>query len=471
MDSKRLRRLRFDAAVIATDLAAIALALPATYFVRFHSPFPLAPRGEWNVADYWRIYPVALCAWLIALGWVGVYRRTHEVMSARVFQQLLKGSVLAIAFIIALNFFARIAPETAYARILAPMVLVIAVAFLAAGRAAAQALIRYLREQKGMGLRRLAILGTGDLAHSVAGHLRSQPHPQFRLVGYIAAQASLVGERSDGAEIVGSLDALCDALSAHHLDDVILAEPSLSAEQALHVMLDCEKQMVTCRTVPSVFQLRLAEVQHDAVDGIPLYGLKETPLQGTNAVIKRVFDAVVSGGALLVAGWLFPIIALAIKLDSRGPVFYKQKRIGLDGSRFSCYKFRSMVCNAEDETGPVWAQSEDPRRTRVGTFLRRWNLDELPQLFNVVRGDMSLVGPRPERPFFVKQFKEQLPRYMARHQIKSGLTGWAQVHGLRGQSSISDRLEYDLYYLENWSLWLDLKILFMTLRAWRRGAH
>lgn len=471
MDSKRRRRLRFDAAVVVTDLVAVALALPCTYLVRFHDFFPLAPRGGWDVEHYWRIYPVAVLVWLVSLAFVHAYRRGHEIMSMRVFQRLVKGSLLAIAIIIAINFFARIAPATAYARILPPLAFLFAVAFLVAGRLALQRAVRHLQERRGIGLKRLLIFGTGELARDVVRHLGEQTHPMCRLVGFVSTDPSLVGRQVEGIEVLGETDQLLDLLAPHKVDDVILAEPSLSPEDILGLMLDCEKQMVGCRTVPNLFQTRLTEVQSDPIEGVPLYGLKETTLHGLNAVLKRLFDVVVSLLGMAVTLPFYPIIALAIRLDSAGPIFYKQKRTGLDGTRFSFYKFRSMVADAEGETGPVWATVNDPRCTRVGRFLRQWNLDELPQLFNVLRGNMSLVGPRPERPFFVEQLKEQLPRYMARHKVKSGVTGWAQVHGLRGQSSITDRLAYDLYYIENWSFWLDLKVLAMTFRAWRRGAH
>jgi len=471
MESKRRRRFRFDAAVLATDVGAVALALPATYLIRFHSFFPLAPRGKWFVEDYLRIYPVAVLAWVVSLALVGVYRRGHEIVSPRIFQQIFKGSLLAIAVIISVNFFFRLAPQTAYARIFAPMAFVLGVAFLGSGRLLLQAVVRRLQEKRGLGLRRLLILGTGEVAREVAKRVVEQPHPAYRLVGFVSRDPSLVGKDVDGIEVVGDSSRLLDLLGPLKIDDVILAEPDLSSEEVLDLMLACEREIVSCRTVPNLYQMRLAEVEPEPIEGVPLYGLRETPLQGLNAVLKRLFDIFVASFGLLVTLPFYPLIAAAIKLDSPGPVFYKQRRVGLDGRRFNLYKFRSMVADAEENTGPVWATSDDPRRTRVGRFLREWNLDELPQLFNVLRGDMSLVGPRPERPFFVEQFKDKLPRYMARHKVKSGLTGWAQVHGLRGQSSISERLEYDLYYIENWSFWLDLKILAMTFRAWRHGAH
>jgi exopolysaccharide biosynthesis polyprenyl glycosylphosphotransferase len=343
--------------------------------------------------------------------------------------------------------------------------------FLSVGRLGLQKAIRRLQETQGLGLRRVLIYGTGDLGRDVARHVHRQTRPTYELAGFVATDPAMVGQTVEGVEVLGEGAQLFDLLQPHKIDDVIVAEPSLTAEALLGLMLDCEKQMVVCLTVPTFFQMRLSMAQSDPIDGVPLYGLKETPLHGLNAVIKRAFDFSMAALGLLVTLPFYPLIVLAIRFDSPGPIFYKQKRTGIDGTRFNLYKFRSMTADAENETGPVWATADDPRRTRVGRFLRRWNFDELPQLINVLRGDMSLVGPRPERPFFVKQFKEELPRYMARHKVKTGLTGWAQVHGLRGDSSIGDRLDYDLYYIENWSFWLDLKILAMTVRAWRRGAH
>jgi exopolysaccharide biosynthesis polyprenyl glycosylphosphotransferase len=187
------------------------------------------------------------------------------------------------------------------------------------------------------------------------------------------------------------------------------------------------------------------------------------PLQGLNAVIKRTIDLGISGVASMLLAVPCGIIALLIKWTSQGPVFYRQERMGLDGRPFWVYKFRSMKEDAEEVTGPIWARDDDPRCTTVGRLLRRWDLDELPQIWNVLRGDMSIVGPRPERPFFVDQFKHRFPQYMLRHKVKAGITGWAQVNGWRGNTSLEKRIEFDLYYIENWSVSLDLKIMWMTL--------
>jgi exopolysaccharide biosynthesis polyprenyl glycosylphosphotransferase len=202
---------------------------------------------------------------------------------------------------------------------------------------------------------------------------------------------------------------------------------------------------------------------------LPVLSMGETPLSGSAVVMKRVIDLVGAAILILLCLPLWIVLAILIKLESKGPIFYSQERIGLDGRSFSIVKFRSMVEGAEKQSGPIWATEDDPRRTRMGTYMRTWNLDETPQFLNVFRGEMSLVGPRPERPHFVNQFKAEVPSYLRRHLVKSGITGWAQIHGLRGDSSIEERTRYDMWYIENWSLWLDVKILSRTLGAWKNA--
>jgi exopolysaccharide biosynthesis polyprenyl glycosylphosphotransferase len=199
------------------------------------------------------------------------------------------------------------------------------------------------------------------------------------------------------------------------------------------------------------------------LDGLPVIGLRESPHFGLNLVVKRAMDVVLSAFGLLVLSPLLALIAAAVRLGSAGPVFYRQERCGLNGKPFDMLKFRTMRLDAEAQTGPVWAVKDDPRRTWLGSFLRRTSLDELPQLINVLRGDMSLVGPRPERPVFIHQFRQTIPNYMARHCVKAGITGWAQVHGWRGNTSLRKRLQYDLYYITHWTPWLDIRILWMTI--------
>jgi exopolysaccharide biosynthesis polyprenyl glycosylphosphotransferase len=220
--------------------------------------------------------------------------------------------------------------------------------------------------------------------------------------------------------------------------------------------------------VPDVLQFVTLRAAVEELEGLPVISLAQSPIIGWARVLKRVTDIMLGALGIVVLSPLLGAIALMIRLGSPGSVLYRQERTGLDGRTFDILKFRTMPEHTESETGPVWALRGDRRATRLGRTLRRFSLDELPQLWNVLTGDMSLVGPRPERPFFVHQFKTRVPQYMLRHKVKSGLTGWAQVNGLRGDTSIEKRIEYDLYYIQNWSLALDVKIMILTLyRAWQ----
>jgi Undecaprenyl-phosphate glucose phosphotransferase len=242
---------------------------------------------------------------------------------------------------------------------------------------------------------------------------------------------------------------------------VILALPSEDTALLKALMEKLALRTVDVKIVPDLFQYVTLYGGLEEFGGLPIVSLQGGPLEGWNLVAKRVFDILFSAVALILTSPILLGVALAVKLTSRGPVLYRQERMGMDGAVFSILKFRTMRTDAESD-GAQMATAGDARRTPVGTFLRRTSLDELPQLLNVLRGDMSLVGPRPERPVFIEEFKRQIPKYHLRHKVKAGITGWAQINGLRGQTSMQKRIEYDLYYIENWSLLLDLKILVRT---------
>ena len=231
----------------------------------------------------------------------------------------------------------------------------------------------------------------------------------------------------------------------------------------LGLVEETSREGVDVHVVPDLLQFIALRARLENLDGVPIISLNDVPLRGFNSLLKRTIDVVISGARAGRARHPAADHRALIRRTSPGPVFYTQERMGLDGQAFQVYKFRSMYDGAEDETGPIWARDDDPRCTPVGRWLRRFDLDELPQLWNVLRGDMSIVGPRPERPYFVEQFKHRIPQYMLRHKVKAGITGWAQVNGWRGNTSLEKRIEYDLYYIENWSVGLDLKIMWLTL--------
>jgi Undecaprenyl-phosphate glucose phosphotransferase len=270
---------------------------------------------------------------------------------------------------------------------------------------------------------------------------------------------------------LGSIDELPRVIGEHDIDHVFLALPLGRYGELPRIQRMLASLLIDVQLVPDVPHMAGMNLRTLEIDDLAFVGLRQNPHHGWARAAKRAIDIVVAAVALLVLAPVMAGLAMAVKLSSPGPVFYRQTRLGHRGRPFEMLKFRSMRVDAEREVGPVWAGRSDPRATPVGRFMRRWSLDELPQLINVLIGDMSLVGPRPERQVFVEKFQKNLPDYGQRHQVKSGLTGWAQVHGWRGDTSLRHRLRCDLYYISHWSLWLDLEILLRTVwHGLRHGA-
>ncbi len=325
-------------------------------------------------------------------------------------------------------------------------------------------LVRYVR---GRNPNRLLLVGTGDTARTILQKTLQSPQLGYKVIGFVNGQNS--GQEIAGIPLLGTQADLGKILGEHKVQEVVIALPGASHEELLDMISACESQHATVRIFPDLFQIVASELSISDLDGLPLLTVRDVALRGWKLIAKRAMDVLISGIGLIVISPMLLLVALLIKLESKGPVFYAQTRVGLDGNPFPMIKFRSMRTDAEKESGPVWASAGDPRRTRLGAFLRKTSIDELPQLINVLLGEMSLVGPRPERPVFVEQFKQVVPRYMERHKEKAGMTGWAQVNGLRGDTSIVERTKYDLYYVENWSFLFDVKILLRQFLNWFRG--
>ncbi len=313
----------------------------------------------------------------------------------------------------------------------------------------------------------VVILGTDTVSARLRAALENEPRLRTRVVAFLSVGDETSDPEIPGELIQGSVYDLNRVIQGGQVNQVILSSPgNLPHNRMAEIILECERSMIAFNFVPDLFRLLTINMEVQNVDGIPILGTAKWPLDlFWNRVAKRMEDIVGSAAGLLFSAPVIAVAALLIKITSPGPIFFKQERCGEKGRRFNIYKLRTMRIDAEDKTGPVWAVENDPRRTRIGAFLRAHNIDELPQFWNVLKGDMSLVGPRPERPHFVEQFKEDISRYMWRHFSRPGVTGWAQVNGLRGNTSISDRVNYDLYYLENWSLSLDFKIIARTFFA------
>ena len=439
------------------------LSLVAAYLARFRTGL-LPPAQEFHqFNDYTGLAVLNSVLFLFFMAGQGAYRlrrspsRLDEL--SRVFTVVSIGTVLAMAIA------SFIAPDFNYSRAMLSLGWLLSILLIWIIRMLQYSLHSLLR-RRGMVPERVLIVGTGEMARAVQQRIARAPWLGYRVLG-------LVGESpSSDAPTLGAIAEIGDLVRGNGATEVIVAEPSLTHRDILDIVSRCEKEHVNIKVFPDVFQIITSEAVIGDLDGLPMVSVRDTALRGWNLRIKRLMDIVVSTAALVLLSPLMLGTAILIKITSPGgPTFYLQERVGLDGNPFKVIKYRSMRPDAEAHTGPVWAGKSDPRTTRLGAFLRRWSFDETPQFINVLLGEMSVVGPRPERPVFVEEFSQRVPRYLERHKEKAGLTGWAQVHGLRGQVSIEERTAYDLWYVEHWTVGLDLRIILLTILAILKGEN
>lgn len=319
--------------------------------------------------------------------------------------------------------------------------------------------------QKGYNKQFILIVGAGTLGKRFYKNLRSYPEMGYEVIGFLDDQATWNREESSKYKpILGSLNDLEEILSNKLIDEVVIALPLDAHHKYPKIINTCEKAGVRTLIIPDFFDYLPSRPYFDNFAGMPMINVRDIPLDILkNKVLKRAFDILFSTVAIIITSPVMLAIAIGIKLTSPGPIIFKQERVGLNRRHFNMYKFRSMKVSTEQTSDTVWTTENDPRKTKFGSFLRKTSLDELPQFFNVLFGHMSVVGPRPERPFFVDQFKEEIPKYMVKHHVRPGITGWAQSNGLRGDTSIEDRIRHDIFYIENWSLLFDIKIIWKTI--------
>jgi Undecaprenyl-phosphate glucose phosphotransferase len=456
---------------VITDALIASLAFLLAYRLRFDSGLIPITKGVPPLGQYIDLLPFVAVLTPLAFQIQGVYRLRRGRSRVDDFFAVLVGTIVAIVLAAGAMLYVQtyVASEEAKARgaheVSQPVwaiFLVLNVALAYASREGVRELLER-RWRAGVGLKRILIAGSGELGRVVAERVLHHRELGYQVVGFIDDRAGgdHIGYR--GLPLLGTLAEVADIAQRERVDLLFVALPLEEHTKLLDLIEITSRECIDVKVVPDLLQFIALRARLEDLDGLPVINVNDVPLQGVHAWIKRGIDIAFSGAALIALAVPLAIIAALVKWSSPGPVFYRQERMGLDGKAFTVYKFRSMRQDAEEATGPIWARDNDPRATRVGQWLRRLDLDELPQLWNVLRGDMSLVGPRPERPFFVEQFKHRLPQYMLRHKVKAGITGWAQVNGWRGNTSLEKRLEYDLYYIENWSVTLDLKIIWLTL--------
>jgi Undecaprenyl-phosphate glucose phosphotransferase len=445
---------------LVNDAVAANVAMLMAWFLRFSVEVIPLTKGTQALSKYALLLPIVTVVFPLAFAVQGLYRIRPTRGKAEEWLSVAIGSVVATVVLSGVILWIRPShSEVYYSRATLGIFMVGTIAFAIAGRA----LVRFVVERRyraGRSLDRVLIAGSGELARAVVERIAGHAELGFRIVGYLQnGEESLLGP----LPCLGRVEDAERVVREHEIDHVFVALPHASSEAMMTLLDRLVKNLVAVHFVPDLLQFMVLRSRVEDLDGLPTINLSETPLEGWSRFVKRGFDLIVALAALAFFSPVMLLVAIVVWLEDRGPVFYRQVRMGLDGKPFEIVKFRSMRVGAERETGAKWAERDDPRRTRVGRLIRAWSLDELPQLWNVVRGDMSVIGPRPERPEFVEQFRAELPHYMLRHKVRAGITGWAQVHGWRGNTSIRIRIEHDLYYIENWSLMLDMKILFMTV--------
>ncbi len=468
MNNKTLDHLLI-ALTLLFDLCFVATAIVVAYWVRFESGWTpevlaLHKGGTPPLDDYFRLIPLMVIIWLMTLKALKLYRpESNATLSA--FWALCKAALIALISTLAALFF--IYHHDAYSRWVMLLATGFSLVWLFLGRLVLHRFRQAIHAQ-GVGVNRLAVIGNYDTrVERFINVLNAKTNSGYEFVGVINA---MVDADDSDSQYLGKSQEILELIRTHRLDTLFIVSPTVPNDTILQILHACEGMPVQINLLPELSEfIRDGRETITFFDGIPVLQLRETPMQGVCGIVKRLIDIVFSGFALLILSPLMLTIAVAIRLTSPGKAIFRQERVGRAGKPFRIYKFRSMRADAEEDVGHVWAKSDDSRQTSLGKFLRRWSLDELPQFFNVLKGDMSLVGPRPEMSGLIDAFSESIPHYLARQRVKSGMTGWAQVNGLRGNTSLADRVSYDRYYIENWSLALDIKIILKTLWAIKKG--
>jgi exopolysaccharide biosynthesis polyprenyl glycosylphosphotransferase len=451
------RTISGGAMLVILDFGAVLAAFALSWHLRFETTLL-----EIRSITPWVLYQAM--GWLCGLTLVatlltrGLYLVKRGVSTVEYVGRLAGSVTLSYAFTIVL---ATLLLKFDYPRVATVAAWLLTILFLTIERLAVRQLFYALR-RRGIARLRVLLIGAGDTAQAIVERMGYTPKYGYLAVGFLDNGAGQVGRTVAGAPVLGTTADLERILQRYDVDEVLIALPGATHEDILDLIARIPTDGIDVKVAPDLFQLMANAVSIDELGGVPLITVKKGALRGWNRLVKRAMDIVFALVVLIFGSPLMLAIAALVKLTSAGPALYAQERVGYNGYRFQILKFRSMRVDAE-AAGPGWTRKDDDRRTAVGRFLRRFSLDELPQFLNVLLGDMSIVGPRPERPVYVEQFQQIIPRYMERHREKCGLTGWAQVNGLRGDTSIKERTLYDLYYVDHWSLLLDLRIMAFTL--------
>ena len=448
----------FNRLMVAADAAITAASLMSAYFFKFYILNDGPGVGVLPAGDYFMLLPFLVPMYMLLYYANDVYSPKRTVRRRFEIYGIVKANTIGIMSLIIILY--MIIREINFSRSVMAFFYLFNVFFTSCFRLALRKGLRTIRS-KGFNLKHILLVGYSRAAEEYIDRLMDNPQWGYVACGILDNHIP-AGTVYKGVKVLGSLGNLEIILPENKMDEIAITLSLKDYNYLESIVSTCEKSGVHTKFIPDYNSLIPSKPYTEDLMGLPVVNIRYVPLTNTgNIFIKRVVDIIGSLAGILITSPIMLLSAASIKL-SRGPVIFKQERVGLHNSSFYMYKFRSMEMQLPGEEKKAWTVKDDPRVTAVGKFLRRTSLDELPQLFNILKGDMSLVGPRPERPLFVEKFKEEIPRYMVKHQVRPGLTGWAQVNGLRGDTSIRKRIEYDIYYIENWTVWFDFKIILMT---------
>ncbi|WP_407422111.1 undecaprenyl-phosphate glucose phosphotransferase [Methanobrevibacter sp.] len=447
--------------LVLIDVLVIIFSLCCSFYLRFNTTL-FGPIGGHLSYESYIIFMliVVIPVYLILYFAFGLYkpRRTYKNIFSEA-TQIIKVNFVAFFMLVGILF---IINQPDFSRILLFLLAIFASFFGIIERFIIRSFLIRMRINN-RNLKHILIVGDNDLAFTFAKKIKENPYLGFSISGLLG-RPEHVGQEVEGFKVIGAFKDLDGILEKHSFDRVVLAIPLKYYYRIDELVESCEKVGIKAEIIPDYIRYFPAQPSVDMIEDIPIINIRYVPLDDSfNRFIKAVSDYIIAVIAIIITSPIMIITAVAIKITSPGPIIFKQERIGFNSKPFMMYKFRSMKVQNPSEEKSEWTTKDDPRKTLVGNFIRRTSIDELPQFFNVLKGEMSVVGPRPERPYFVEQFKETIPKYMVKHQVKPGLTGWAQIHGCRGDTSINKRIKYDIEYVENWHIGLDLGIMIKTV--------
>lgn len=451
-----------------TDFIFVQISFLMAWWVKFESgwfpyekPLPIESYAMWSL-----IYGgVAIIVGIM----LTLYSPKRKKRFADEFLKIFQTHFIGMFILLSLMFFVK---EVNISRAYLAIYMVLNVVSIILYRYFLKKTLKHFRE-KGFNRQFILIVGAGTLGKTFYNNLKQYPELGYEVIGFLDDYQQWEDDDTKRYKpIVGTVDELDVVLNRLMIDEVVLALPLNAHDKYPEIIATCEKAGVRTLIIPDFFDFLPARPMFDNFAGMPMINVRDIPLDLVgNRLFKRMFDIVFSLVAIIITLPVMACIYLGVKFTSPGPVIFKQERVGLNRRNFYMYKFRSMKLLPDGVEDTGWTVANDPRRTKFGSFLRKTSLDELPQFFNVLFGHMSVVGPRPERPFYVEQFREEIPKYMVKHHVRPGITGWAQSNGLRGDTSIEERIKHDIFYIENWSILFDIKIIFRTIRNGFKNAY